>query len=97
MTWKAREGAILAEVAVWSPELDTLDQLCGGPLSLNVVAMIFSDDARCAHSLERMVDDGHVYLMTRDGELVQRWQLRELFQDREAWDRYTVNITTKGG
>lgn len=63
-----------------SPELEALDQLLGGALSLTVIRQIYPDHNRFSHSIQAMVQSGDVRLISHDGSEVEHWQLRGLFE-----------------
>jgi len=61
-----------------SPELETLDQLLGGDLSLATVRTLFSSDARFSQALTHLLSVGDVTMLTSDGASVPNWKWREL-------------------
>ena len=69
---------------VRSPELETLDQLLGGDLTLDVIRRVWSDDARFLLGVKGLVSSGDVQLLTRDGGEVPTWRWRQLFDDKSV-------------
>ena len=67
---------------IWSPELETLDQLLGGDLALDVIRPIWPNDARFLVGIQGLVSAGDVLLLTRGGCEVPTWRLRQLFDDK---------------
>ena len=63
-----------------SPELETLDQLQGGDLSLELVAKLFSslDDFR--RGVQGLLSSGDVVLIAHDGSEVAKRHWQELFR-----------------
>jgi hypothetical protein len=82
---------------MWSPELDTLDQLCDGDMPLAVVRKIFDDEARFARAIAAMLDAKEIRL-TNDDVDVPRWQWREMLTNPDRWrlDQPRVSITNIG-
>jgi hypothetical protein len=90
-----------------SPELDLLDQLCGGDLNLSVALQIFNnppnssalDRARRAVSMQ--MRDGLVLLARKIDErdsLVEGPEAKQVLADETAWSdtsRYFLRLTTK--
>jgi hypothetical protein len=62
-----------------SPELETLDQLLGGNLTLAVVRTFYSDEHAFARGVLGLVSCGDVRLLTTKGVEVPTYQWRELF------------------
>jgi hypothetical protein len=80
----------------WPPELDTLDQLQGGPLSLSIVRQIFRDESRFAYAIQKMLADGDIQLLDADGIEVPKWQWRNVLEISEGAPKYTFAITDRG-
>ena len=81
-----------------SPELDTLDQLLGSDMSLDVVRKIFSDDESFTRGLLGLLQNGDVQLIV-DGSDVPQWRWRELFDNGEVLGdlaRFQLAITDQG-
>lgn len=57
-----------------SPELETLDQLLGGDLPLQVIAGLYPDDARFVYGLSGLLGSGEVLLVRADGAELPEWQ-----------------------
>jgi hypothetical protein len=81
-----------------SPELETLDQLLGGDLTLAVVRGLFETDVRFVRAVLAMLDAGEIRLYA-NGVEVPRWRWREMLsapgQSGLAEPRLT--ITEAGG
>ncbi len=65
-----------------SPELETLDQLLGGELTLSVVRRLYPDDEDFAKAIHGLLISGDVKLFA--GEEVPQWRWRKLFVEG-AW------------
>jgi hypothetical protein len=63
-----------------SPELETLDQLLGGAMSLAVIRRLYPDDASFAQSIHALLRAGDVQLISQDVRVPQ-WRWRELFTE----------------
>lgn len=61
-----------------SPELETLDQLQGGSLPLQVVRGVFGQEGRFVRAIEAMLESREVRLIDGDGTEVPRWRWREV-------------------
>ena len=91
-----------------SPELEVLDQLCGGDLSLSVVLRIFGGPAvpalyeRAARAVAIQVQNGEVLLMIRSERgtsPLQGRHIQEVLADQTSWSQgspYSLSITEKG-
>jgi hypothetical protein len=60
-----------------SPELETLDQLLGGDLTLAVVRGLFETDERFVQAVLAMLDVGEIRLYA-NGVEVPRWRWRDM-------------------
>jgi hypothetical protein len=82
-----------------SSELETLDQLLGGNLSLNVVRMLYPDEEAFSRGVLGLLSCGDVRLLATDGAEVPRWQWQELFVDgaiRGKLEQLQLQITDQG-
>lgn len=59
-----------------SPELDMLDQLLGGDMSLRLVRALFESQERFTRALSLMLSAGEVCLIGVEGTEVPYWQWR---------------------
>jgi|HubBroStandDraft_1064217.scaffolds.fasta_scaffold506631_2 hypothetical protein len=64
-----------------SPELETLDQLLGGDLSLTIVWTLCSGADAFLNGLQGLLSNGDVCLYSIEGPDVPDRQWRELFRD----------------
>jgi hypothetical protein len=62
-----------------SPELETLDQLLGGRLSLSIVRKLYPDEKAFQAGILGLLDAGDVRLLAGDGSEVAPWHQKELF------------------
>ena len=62
-----------------SLELETLDQLLGGELSLAVIRGLFTDSKHFVRALQGLLSSGEVQLVANHGVEVPKWRQRELF------------------
>ena len=82
-----------------SSELETLDQLLGGNLSLKIVRMLYPDEHAFSQAVVGLLSCGDVRLLTADGAEVPRWQWKELFADGAVTvklDQLQLQITDQG-
>jgi hypothetical protein len=66
---------------MWSPELETLDQLLGGAMPLTVIRTLFPDECSFVKGIYGLVACGDARLLTTDGAQVPPWRRRELFDE----------------
>ena len=89
----------MASGTSWSPELETLDQLDGGDMALNVIRRVWPDDARFLVGIKALVVAGDVALIADDGTEVPAWRLRLLFDERSILNeigRFSLRLTQQG-
>ena len=82
-----------------SAEIETLDQLLGGPLSLATIRGLYSDDRAFLSGVLGLVSSGDACLVTTHGAQVPRWRLRELFVNGAAINslgEFNLRITDQG-
>lgn len=82
-----------------TPEIEVLDQLLGGDLSLAVIAGLFSDEDRCRRAIGAMVEAGDVCILDADGKAVPAWRYRDLDNAPDTWSKttpYRLSITEAG-
>lgn len=81
-----------------SPELETLDQLLGGDLPLQLIRGLYPDDTAFSDGVLALLRTGDVQLLL-DGAEVPRWRWRALFDagdvDQEL-PRLSLTITDQG-
>ena len=81
-----------------SRELETLDQLLGGGMPLQVVRKLYPDDKSFAVAIHALLRNGDVRLLS-DGTEVPQWRWRELFEAgavTEEMPRLRLDITDQG-
>ena len=82
-----------------SPELETLDQLQGGDLSLKVVLRLYPDTNAFKRGVLGLIAGGDACLLGADYTEVPHWRCRELFADEteiEHMEQMKLRITAKG-
>lgn len=82
-----------------TPELEVLDQLLGGDLSLAAIADLFSHQDRCRQAIGAMVKAGDVCIVDAEGKPVPAWRYRELENAPDTWSKatpYRLSITETG-
>ena len=67
-----------------SPELETLDQLQGGDLSLDVIRGLYPDDARFKRAMTAMLVAGELRLLDSEGRNVSLRELAEILDQPSA-------------
>jgi len=82
-----------------SPELETLDQLLGGDLSLAIIRTLYPDDDRFRQGLTGLLHSGDVRLLALGGDEIPSWRWPEFFADPAAsidLDHFKLRITKQG-
>jgi hypothetical protein len=81
-----------------SPEMDTLDQLEGGNMSLQVVHRIFPDEEGFVRGVQGLLQNGDVRLRSQSVDVPQ-WQWRELLEGGKILNelfRFELELTEQG-
>lgn len=65
-----------------SAELETLDQLQGGDLRLEIIFKLFPSPEAFMQGVRGLLECGDVVLVTEEAEL-SNWQWRRLFSEKE--------------
>jgi len=85
---------------MWAPELELLDQLCGGDLSLAVCQRLFSSREQFLRAARGLAASGHIHVVDGAGNEVEPWRWDELrFQSQEAAEAsaaWNLSITPAG-
>ncbi|HMH00571.1 MAG TPA: hypothetical protein VK555_04110 [Terriglobales bacterium] len=82
-----------------SPELETLDQLLGGDLSLALILPMYPSQEAFGRGVLGLLSCGDVVLMTTEGVEVPPWRWRKLFSDRivfQQLENFRLRITPQG-
>jgi hypothetical protein len=82
-----------------SAELETLDQLLGGDMSLETIRGLYSDDQHFAKGIHALLANGDVRLLACDGVEVPTWQWRRLFVEggiASEITRFRLSMTAQG-
>lgn len=82
-----------------SPELETLDQLLTGQLSLSIIRKVYVDEDSFIRGVHGLLSAGDVRLLMNDGTEVPSWRWRELFIEggaMKALDQLKLDITIQG-
>ena len=66
---------------MYSPEMETLDQLLGGDMPLTVIRGIYPDEASFLRGVLALLSSGDVRLLTQDNSETPPWRWRELFEE----------------
>jgi hypothetical protein len=81
-----------------SSELETLDQLLSGDMTLSVIRQVFAEDDVFLRGVRSLLAIGDVVLLDK-GEPVPEWRLRQLFSEGAILDnleRFTLRLTDQG-
>lgn len=62
-----------------SPELETLDQLLGGDLSLAIIQQVYPSIDAFKQGVLGLLNGGDVCVLEADGAIVAEWRWRQLF------------------
>lgn len=81
---------------MYPPELDTLDQLLGGDMTLNTIRRIFPSDHRFQKAILAMLHEGEIRLLGKDGTEPPRWQWALILGDSDRWFDYRLSLTDLG-
>lgn len=84
---------------MYSPELETLDQLLGGDMPVSVIARVFPSSESCREGLLGLLHEGDVILLNAHDEETRQWQWRELFSTSDWLQRlstYRLRVTAQG-
>jgi len=80
-----------------SPELETLDQLLGGDLSLASIRTLYSSDEGFLQGTAGLLSCGDVVLLTAEGITVPDWQVREFVKALpSSWQCLKLRLTDQG-
>lgn len=82
-----------------TPELEVLDQLLGGDLSLTTIADLFPDQDRCRRAIGAMLKAGEVRILDAGGQELPAWRYREVEAAPDTWSKattYRLSITDAG-
>jgi len=79
-----------------SPELDTLDQLCGDDMPVTVIRQLFDSDDHFRRAILAMLHEREVLLLGPDGFEVPHWERRPLLSDATRWVDHRLSITASG-
>jgi len=77
-----------------SPELETLDQLVGGPLTLAVVRRLYPDTRRFNVGILSMLESGDITMVDAAGQPIPTWDQRRHLTD--LTDDFRLAITDRG-
>jgi len=80
---------------MYSPERDTLDQLCGGDMTVACVRRIYDTDDRFIRAILVMLDQGDLRLL-RGGVEVPKWEHRQTMELPNLWDSVVLSVTDAG-
>lgn len=67
-----------------SPELETLDQLLSGDLSLAIIQRVYPNIDAFKRGVLGLLNGGDVCVLEADGAIVAEWRWRELFGENSA-------------
>ncbi len=73
-----------------TPELEVLDQLVAGDLSLAIIADLFPDQYRCRQAIGAMLKAGEVCILGERGQALPAWRYRELEDAPDTWSKATA-------
>jgi hypothetical protein len=81
-----------------SPELETLDQLCGDDMPLSIIRNLFDDQEHFCRAIFAMLKTGELRLFEREGDDIAPWRWREVLatSDQSEWKNIRIAITDLG-
>jgi len=84
---------------MWAPELETLDQLLGGDMSVTVIAKLYPTPEAFRKGILALLSCGDVVLLDANGNAVPTRRWREIFpdgSDTEQLEHFRVRVTPQG-
>jgi hypothetical protein len=84
---------------MWASELETLDQLQSGDISLTVIARLYSTPEAFHKGVRGLLSCGDVLLLDADGSGVPEWRWREMFVpgvQTEQLGQFHLRLTPQG-
>jgi hypothetical protein len=83
---------------MYSSELETLDQLLGGDLRLEVISKLFPSREAFEQGIRGLLSCGDVILVNHAGDEVPDWRWRELFSGSrlQELEHLQLRITPQG-
>jgi hypothetical protein len=84
---------------VYSPEVETLDQLLGGDLSLTIIRRLYPDDPSFLRGVHALLQCGDANLLATDQTPIPKWRWRQLFVEGKALEesnQLTLSLTDHG-
>lgn len=82
-----------------SCELETLDQLLGGELSLAIIRQVYPDEKSFRRGVHGLLNAGDVQLLANDGSHVPAWRWQDIFLHgsvMQQLDGFKLAITEAG-
>jgi hypothetical protein len=81
---------------MYSAEMETLDQLLAGTMSLAAIRKLYTDERSFSKGILGLLSGGDVRLLTDAGESVPDWNWRSLFADGAPDPSFHLEITKQG-
>lgn len=84
---------------MYSPELETLDQLLACDMPLAVIAKVYPTSDHFRRGISGLLNEGDVVLLDSEGAEVPRWKWRQLFSTdnvQEDLRTFRLRITPHG-
>jgi len=82
-----------------SIEIEILDQLSAGGMTLGVLRAVSPGDERFLQAIHGLLRAGDIELFARDGSAVPDWKWRELLEERSLpgdFDQFQAQVTDQG-
>jgi hypothetical protein len=83
-------------IAMYSPELETLDQLSGEDMPLAVIRQLFGNADHFRKAILAMLHEGDIALLSQDGGIVPQWEWKPLLNDPTRWPGKRLSLTDSG-
>jgi hypothetical protein len=80
----------------WPPEMETLDQLLGGPVPLSVIRRVFEDDDHFRVAVFAMLQAKDVKLSRAEETAIQSWKWMDVLNEPDDWLSYDLSLTASG-
>jgi hypothetical protein len=80
---------------MFSPELETLDQLLGGDLRLEVISKLYPSREAFARGVLGLLAGGDLVVVTREGVEVPKWQWQGVLSGAGC-EGLSLRITSQG-
>lgn len=79
-----------------SAELETLDQLLGGEMSLAVIREVFENNEHFERAILAMLHNQDIRLFRTDWSEIASWEWSRILGDSGSWGSHHLSLTNQG-